>query len=79
MNWDDCFDARPSKNIRGEDVFDIFRKNTEDMVYSDIPIISIDKIKAQMVSIIDVVAQEELDALLSSLSSLSSDDPEIIS
>ena len=48
MKWDDSFDARPSKNVRGEDVFDIFRKDTEEMIYADIPVDSLNEIKKQM-------------------------------
>jgi hypothetical protein len=64
MKWEDCFEARPSTNVRGENVFDIFRKGTEEMIYSDIPVNSIEAIKKQMSDLLDYVAREELEAVL---------------
>lgn len=64
MKWDDAFEARPSKNVRQEDVFDIYRKGTEEMIYSDIPPNSLEDIKKQMSDLLDHVAREELEAVL---------------
>lgn len=64
LKWEDAFEARPSKNVRGEAVFDIFRKNTEEMLYSDIPAMDLDKIKKQMSDLIDHIATEEIEVAL---------------
>lgn len=65
MKWQDAYDARPSKNIRGENVFDIFRKGTQEAIWVDIPEQELEKFMAGMVSIAERAITEELDEMLS--------------
>lgn len=64
MKWEDAFEARPSKNVRGEDVYDVYRKSTLVMIYSDIPVDSLEAIKKQMMDLLEHVAREELEEML---------------
>ena len=63
MKWQDAYDARPSKNSRGEDVFDIYRKDTEQMIWADIPVEGLEEFMAGMVDISNKAAADELDKL----------------
>jgi len=63
MKWQDAWDIKPSKNVRGEDVYDIFRKDTNDMIWADIPAKDIDKFLGALVSQSEYYANQELDAL----------------
>lgn len=64
MKWQDAYEARPSKNIRGENVFDIFRKGTEDMIWADIPEEELEGFMTEMVKIVEKAASDELETLL---------------
>ena len=63
MKWEHAYDIRPSLNIRGEKVYDIYRKGTEEMIWADIPVAKIDEFLKDMVSISDRAVKEELDKL----------------
>ena len=65
MRWEDAYDIRPSVNTRGEKTYDIFRKDTEDMLWSDIPVDNIDNFLKGLVAISELAAREEVDNLLS--------------
>lgn len=63
MNWESAYDIRASKNVRGENVYDIYRKGTEEMLWADIPVEKIDQFLKGMVGIAERAAEDELDAL----------------
>lgn len=65
MNWERAYDIRASKNARGENVYDIYRKGTEDMVWADIPVKDIDIFLKRAVAMSEQVAQEYFDKLFS--------------
>lgn len=65
MKWQDIYDAKPSKNSRGEDVFDIYRKGEEQPIWVDILSDSLETFMKGMMDISDRAAQEEFDALFS--------------
>lgn len=63
MKWQDAYDARPSKNSRGEDVFDIYRKDTDQMIWADIPPEGLDEFMVGMANISNKVASDEFDKI----------------
>ena len=63
MKWQDAYDARPSKNSRGEDVFDIYRKDTEDAIWVDILPDNLEEFMRGLLGISERAAEEEFDKL----------------
>lgn len=65
MKWENAYDIRASKNSRGENVYDVYKKDTEEMIWADIPVVDIDAFLSGMVDIVDRVATEEFDKMFS--------------
>jgi hypothetical protein len=63
VRWEDAFDIKASKNVRGENVYDIYRKGTNEMLWADIPVAEVDEFLKGMIGIVDKVAAEEFDNL----------------
>ena len=63
MKWENAYDIRASKNSRGENVYDVYRKDTEDMIWADVPVADIDTFLSGLVDISNKAATEELDSL----------------
>lgn len=63
MNWERAYDIKASMNVRGENVYDVYRKGTQEMLWADIPVEKIDEFLKGMVRISEIAAAEELDAL----------------
>lgn len=67
MKWQDAYDIRAAKNIRCENVYDIYRKGTEHMLWADIPVDKIDEFLKDMVAISERVIQQQMDELFSDI------------
>lgn len=65
MNWEDAYDLRPSKNVRGENVYDIYRKGTENMLWADIPVDQIEDFLKVMVDFANRVITQQMDDIFS--------------
>lgn len=65
MKWQDVYEAKPSKNARGENVFDIYRIGDKDAVWVDILADKLEEFMKGMMGITDRAAQEEFDAMFS--------------
>lgn len=66
MKWEQVYDIRASTNIRGENVYDVYRKDTDDMIWADIPVEQIDKFLKGAVDLSERVITEQMDDILSS-------------
>lgn len=64
LKWEDAFEVKPSKNTRGEDTFDVYRKGTEEMIAAAVLKENIDKFLDDLAKIVSRVATEELEAML---------------
>lgn len=64
FKWQDAFDIKPSKNLRGEDTFDVYRKDSDVMLAADVLASEIDKFLEGMAKVSERYAIEELEAVL---------------
>lgn len=64
LNWKDAFDIKPSKNTRGEDTYDVYRKGTDVMIAADVLASEIDDFLKGMMQMSERIATEELEAML---------------
>ncbi len=75
LDWKDAFDIKPSKNTRGEDTYDVYRKGTDVMIAADVLATEVDKFLEEMVKMGDRHATEELEALLGNDTPTPSNEP----
>ena len=65
LKWEDQFDVKESKNSRGEVVFDIYRKGTDYMIWSDVANMQeVENVCKGMCALMEVVAADEMERLL---------------
>lgn len=64
VRWEDAFDAIESKNSRGEKVYDIFRKGTQDMLWADIPENKLEDFKKVMTDYAERILSQDLEDIL---------------
>lgn len=64
MRWQDAFDIKPTKNVRGENTYDVYRKDSEEMLASDIPAKEIDEFLLGLMRFLKRIAEEELESAL---------------
>lgn len=64
FKWEDAFEVRQSKNTRGEDTFDVYRKGTEEMIAADVRKEDIEEFLQGLARFVHRVATEELEEML---------------
>jgi hypothetical protein len=63
MRWEDLYTIVEGLNPRGEPVFDVYVKDTDNMMWANIPVDDIEEFMKGVLSIIEKVAEEEFDKM----------------
>lgn len=65
LNWQDVFEIRASQNVRRENVYDVYKKGTNDMIWADIPVDKIDEMMKWLAGFADKIITKDMDELFS--------------
>lgn len=64
MKWQDVYDIKPSTNIRGERVHDIYKKGETEATWVDIPVDFTDEFLKNIEKLCGALANQELEKIL---------------